>query len=437
MDKISKPPWLFPEEQSYVVGALLELGLLKFDNGRKLPLKKGGTTDVYINLRDARNHPEAISLIADLFAFPLVKLCVDRFVEVPDSVSCFAGQLSFLTHTPYLTIREGEKSGRVSDAKLIGNPKWGEKVMILDDVITDGASKIAPYRKCQELGLLVEALVVLVDRQQGWPKHLAEQGIQLPVWPGMTLHDVRKHLIQTFKVMRRCDPVIEEKNPIIVALDGKSWEEILLIIDPLRTTGCILKVNDLLLAKGIEWLLPNLSVYGRVMADLKGHDIPNTVKNIAKRLSVCPPWAVTVHASGQEGMIKAAVDILGPLGTKVLAVTVLTSFDRDACQEVFTRSPLFQVKKLAEIAHRAGAHGFVCSPEEVGPLHKLYPDKIFVTPGVRSPGQDKGDQKRVATPAEAIAQGATHIVCGRQILGADDPVAEVYRLLKEELGITL
>lgn len=427
--------WIYPEEQAEVVRRLLEWQLLKFDNGRRLPLKNGGFTDIYINLRDARNAPAAIDWLADIFAEPLRHLHVDRFCEVPDSVSGIAGALSARTSTPYLTVRAQEKAGRVSDAKIIGEVRQGDRVVIVDDVVTDGASKIPAIRECLRRGAKVVAVLVLVDRQQGWQKTFAEQDISVPVWSGMMLHDVRRHLIQTLGVMERHTKEAEEKNPIIVALDGKSWDEILPIIDRLRTFGCILKVNDLLLQKGIEWILPNLSVYGRVMADLKGHDIPATVKNIARHFRACPPWAVTVHASGQEKMIRMAVDTLAGLPTIVLGVTLLTSLDERDCEEVYVRKPLEQVLRLAAIAVNAGAGGLVSSPQEVEVLRGIYPNVMLVTPGIRSAGMSHDDQKRVDTPSKTRSNGADCLVMGRQITGADDPVAEVRRVLEEELDI--
>ena len=142
---IPSSPWLSPDEQAWVVEQLLRFGLIKFDNQRRLPLKSGGKTDVYINLRDARNNPEAIDFIANLFAAPLRRLGLDRFVEVPDSVSCFAGPIAMKTGLPFLTIRGKAKEGRVADAKIIGTPRVGDQVGIMDDVITNGASKIVPY----------------------------------------------------------------------------------------------------------------------------------------------------------------------------------------------------------------------------------------------------------------------------------------------------
>lgn len=432
-----RAPWLDPCEQEEICAGLLRYGMTRFSNKRDLPLKGGGKTDIYIALRDARNNPEAIRLITRHFANPLRRLAIDRFVEVPDAVSCFAGPLSLATDLPYITVREQAKAGRVAKASMIGEGRSGERLCLFDDVVTDGESKIAPYRECIRFGYKLDTLVVLVDRQQGWRQKFAEQKIPLTVWPGMTLHDVRRHFIETFKVMERCDPALEEKNPIIVALDGKSWDETLPIIDQLRTSGCILKVNDLLLNKGIEWLLPNFGVYGRIMADLKGHDIKKTLENIAKHLLRYPPWAVTVHGSGGEDMIRATVETLKGTPTKVLVVTVLTSIDKKTCKEVYSRMPKAEVLALAKIAHRAGAHGLVCSPEEVYALRKKYPAMTLVTPGVRSAGADKGDQKRTGTPRDAIDNGANYIVMSRQLFSAPDPVLEMRRVLTEELEISL
>jgi orotidine-5'-phosphate decarboxylase len=253
----------------------------------------------------------------------------------------------------------------------------------------------------------------------------------------MTLHDVRRELIKDSR-LSRCAREVEEKNPIIVALDGKSWEEILPIVDPLRTTGCTWKVNDLLFNEGIRHLLPELSVYGKVMVDIKGHEIPNTVENTCKHLNAMDAlddFFVTVHASGGSAMVKAARQTLH--AGVLLAVTVLTSIDPKTCKEIYHRRPLGQVKKLASIAWEGHADGFVCAPQEVKALRAMFPEAVLVTPGVRSPGQETHDQRRVDTPANAIANGANYVVMGRQILGAQDPVAEVRRVLRDELNVAV
>ena len=424
--------WLTPGEQDEAIGMLWQAGLLKCDNGHKLPLKSGGTTDIYVNLRMMRSDPAIMNYLARLFANPLRRLRVDRFIEVPEAVSPMAGLISALEGLPMVTMREEAKQGRVSGGRFIGDLKAGDRVAIIDDVITDGASKVPALTVLRDVMADVAALVVLVDRQQGWAKKLPDSGFCTPVWPAMTLHDIRRYLVRN-NMMQRCDPKVEEDNPIIVALDGKQWDDVLPLLDSLRTSGCVWKVNDLMLDRGLAWILPNLSVYGRVMVDLKGHDIPNTITNICKRLRSCPPWAVTVHASGGAEMVRAAVKALEGTGTKVLAVTVLTSLDATDCKDIYGRQPVDQVMHLAKLADFAGADGFVCSPEEVGILSSMPwgKKKLFVTPGVRSSGVASGDQQRIGTPKAAMEAGATHLVIGRQILEAADPVAEVSRIRQE------
>ena len=138
-------------------------------------------------------------------------------------------------------------------------------------------------------------------------------------------------------------------------------------------------------------------------------------------------------------MIRAAADAaaeFGDAGPRILAVTVLTSLDQTDLADVGIagRTPAEQVAAMARFATENGAHGLVCSPKEVGALSKaLKAGTLFVTPGVRPAGAAVGDQKRVATPAEAVRDGATHLVVGRPILAAEDPVAAA-RAIRAEMG---
>ncbi|MFO7806880.1 MAG: orotidine-5'-phosphate decarboxylase [Candidatus Moraniibacteriota bacterium] len=430
---ISLTPWLTPEERFEVNEKLINFGLIEWSNDRDLRLKNGGFTDIYIKIRDTRNRARHVSsFVARVFANPLFRLNLDRFVEIPDAITPFSSRIAELIDKPYFTIRREEKEGRVADAKISGECFPGDRVAIYDDVITDGQSKVGPYKECIARDADLLPLVVIVDRQQGWKANFIKQGINMNVWPGQTLHDVRRHLVEN-EYMERCDPALEEKNPIIFSADSKDWEEMLPTLEKLRTTGTIIKVNDMLIAKGVENLLPSLSVYGRVMADLKCFDIKNTVKNITKHLLPCPPWAVTVHASATKEVIQAAVKILKGTGTKVLAVTLLTSFDGDNCEEVYARQPWEQVQALARIAKRGGADGFVCSAEESQELRRLYPGMIIINPGIRSKGVDAGEQVRVKTPRSAMEAGANYLVMGRQIYESPSPITEISRIQKEEL----
>ena len=150
---------------------------------------------------------------------------------------------------------------------------------------------------------------------------------------------------------------------------------------------------------------------------------------------------MTIHAVGGQAMIRAAADAaaeFGANGPKILAVTVLTSLDQSDLADIGVagRTPAEQVAALARFATAHGAHGLVCSPREVGALSQaLRPGTLFVTPGVRPAGAAVGDQKRVATPADAVRDGATHLVVGRPILAADDPVAAARAIRAEMEGV--
>jgi orotidine-5'-phosphate decarboxylase len=171
--------------------------------------------------------------------------------------------------------------------------------------------------------------------------------------------------------------------------------------------------------------------------DVKLHDIPNTVAGAIGSLLPLKPGFVTMHASGGGAMMKAAVDMavrLGPARPKLLGITVLTSLDaKDLAavgQEAHTSS---QVLRLAKLAKDSGLDGVVCSPEEVELLRKNFgPDFILMVPGIRPSWAAAGDQKRVMTPKEAVTAGATYLVIGRPITGAENP-AEAARRIVEEL----
>jgi orotidine-5'-phosphate decarboxylase len=259
----------------------------------------------------------------------------------------------------------------------------------------------------------------------------------MSVWAGTDLHTVRRHVIDTFGLMQRCDPLMEAQNPFIMALDGKSWDVILPIMDILRPTGCIFKINDLAHDQSRNHIVRDVGVYGRVMVDFKGHDIPETIYNTCMQLRSSNPWAVTVHASGGQDMIAAAKRAFMGTQTKVLAVTILTSITDDGCDTIYHRTRIDEVSDLAAIGNNGGCDGFVCSGHEVAKLNELYPHREFVVPGTRSPGAETHDQKNVVTHAEGIERGATHLVAGRQFLNAKDPIAELNRVMTDELHIAL
>jgi len=161
----------------------------------------------------------------------------------------------------------------------------------------------------------------------------------------------------------------------------------------------------------------------RVFLDLKFHDIPNTVAGAVDSAASLGASLVNVHASGGFEMMRAAAKAARGSGAKVLAVTVLTSLAAtDLTTLGFADSPERLVVRLARLARDAGLDGVVAAPTEVAALRAhLGPDFLLVTPGVRPPGSDPQDQSRVATPRQAVTDGADYIVVGRPITQAENP----------------
>jgi orotidine-5'-phosphate decarboxylase len=170
--------------------------------------------------------------------------------------------------------------------------------------------------------------------------------------------------------------------------------------------------------------------------DLKLHDIPNTVAGGIRAVASLKPALLTIHAGGGVAMMRAALDAAREATpeTRIVAVTVLTSLDETDLAAVGQQGPVAeQVQRLALLAREAGLHGVVCSPKEAAALRTLCgPDFLLVVPGIRPVGAAVGDQKRVMSPREALAAGASRLVIGRPITEAADP-AEAARAIHAEI----
>lgn len=174
--------------------------------------------------------------------------------------------------------------------------------------------------------------------------------------------------------------------------------------------------------------------------DLKFHDIPNTVAGAVRSACLVRPFMLTVHASGGPAMLRAAAETAhdgaaaaGVPRPLILGVTVLTSLDDNDLAAVGQTGPAGdQVKRLAALAQDCGLDGVICSPREIAALRALCgPDFVLTVPGIRPDWAAAGDQKRVMTPAEALAAGASYLVIGRPITGADHPQAAARRIADE------
>jgi orotidine-5'-phosphate decarboxylase len=211
-------------------------------------------------------------------------------------------------------------------------------------------------------------------------------------------------------------------SPIYVALDTPELERAKALAKRVqRHVGGIKLGLEFFMANGRHGVREMADIGLPIFLDLKFHDIPNTVAKAIQALGPLNPAILTVHAAGGRAMLEDA-KAAAPTGTKVVAVTMLTSLDGDDLRSIgLSPDPHEQVVRLAELAKSAGVDGIVCSGEEVRAAHAAWRDGFFVVPGVR-PAQGKvGDQKRVVTPRVALDGGASILVIGRPITQAEDP----------------
>ena len=232
------------------------------------------------------------------------------------------------------------------------------------------------------------------------------------------------------------NPIEAARGRLIVALDVPNAAAALELVDRLEGTCKWFKVGlELFVAAGPAVLEPLVARGHSVFLDLKFHDIPNTVAGAVRSAASLGARLLTIHAQGGPAMLAAARSALESVTNppELLAVTMLTSMDAAQLVTVgLDRSPAEQVEILARMGMAAGIRGFVCSPEEVGKLRALTgPSGVLVIPGIRPAGAETGDQKRVATPADALRNGASYLVVGRPITQAPQPAAAAAAILRE------
>lgn len=229
---------------------------------------------------------------------------------------------------------------------------------------------------------------------------------------------------------------------LIVALDVDSFDKMKALVDELGDLISYYKVGMELYYSAGSDTIRYLKEHGKkVFLDLKLHDIPNTVGHSVASVTRLGVNLITVHATGGRAMMQAATryakitaDELGVERPKILAVTVLTSFDDQGWQEVGGHLPIQEhVLELASLAKSSGVDGVVASPKEAGSIREMAgkDDFLIVTPGIRPSFAQTDDQKRIATPSQAFKDGSSMLVIGRPITQAIDPCAAARLILKE------
>ena len=223
---------------------------------------------------------------------------------------------------------------------------------------------------------------------------------------------------------------------LIVALDAPNLSDALHLVDRLEETCMWFKVGLELFTAAGPTVVDALTSRGfHVFLDLKFHDIPNTVAGAVRSAARLGARLLTLHGAGGPAMLAAAREaaLSQPNPPQLLAVTVLTSMDAAQLAAIGVEgTPAQQVERLARMGMQAGLRGFVCSPEEVSTLRGLTgSDGILVIPGIRPAGAAQGDQKRIATPADALIRGASYLVVGRPITQAPNPAEAAQQVLRE------
>lgn len=217
-----------------------------------------------------------------------------------------------------------------------------------------------------------------------------------------------------------------KRSPIVIALDFTSAEQALAFADDIDPAKARLKVGKELFTYAGPNLVRELHQRGfDVFLDLKFHDIPNTVASAVAAAADLGVWMVNVHASGGRRMLTAASERLvkGNYCTLLTAVTVLTSMEASDLLEIgITQSPESQVIALADLTSSCGLDGVVCSAHEASMLRERFgKDFVLVTPGIRPADHPSDDQRRIMTPAQAMAAGSSYLVIGRPITQAKNP----------------
>ncbi len=232
----------------------------------------------------------------------------------------------------------------------------------------------------------------------------------------------------------------DSRGRLIVALDVSKLAEATDLAQRLAPHLAAVKIGSQLFTAEGPRAVQTMHERGlRVFLDLKFHDIPNTVAGSVAAATSLGVWMLNVHASGGSAMLRAAAQAAARSGTPgarplVLGVTVLTSLEEADLRTAFgiTRTLKEQVQYLAREARSAGLDGVVASPHEIMDIREACGSTfLIVTPGVRPAQADRGDQRRVLTPGEAIRAGADYVVVGRPILAAKDPVEAAHRIAEE------
>jgi len=352
-----------------------------------------------------------------------------------DPIVSAVAAVSYLEGKPvpaFLIRKERKAHGREKRVEGI-ELKPGSQVVIVDDVCTTGGATIEAIAAAEDAGLVVTAVLSLVDREEGGSDQIRQRYAYYPVFTAGELLGDDSHVeprSNTFSPPIHSDTApqkrsvmpVDAKDRLIVALDCDSMSQAEALVEGLEGLVSFFKVGiELQLSEGMSPVKYLISKGKKIFLDLKYFDVSETVERAVRRAASLGVYFLTIHGNARN--IEAAVKGRGDADLKLLSVTVLTSLD--ACD---IRDLGFQCSVEELVLHRAkkgleaGCDGVIASGQEAGRIRSVLGDKLLiVTPGIRPVGFPKQDQKRAVTPQEAILQGADYLVVGRAITADPSP----------------
>jgi len=380
--------------------------------------------DIALRLDKARQSPDAIGFLTDIYKNPVTRLRPEILVEANDSVSTIVPLLAREMNIPYLkfNIATGEL-----DEEARGHSVTNKRAVIVTDIIDNGEAIMPVYRACKKRRLDIGPMIALLDMGNGWRRDFEKFQVDMAVWPGMIIDDMRRSLVSQ-GYLDSCPTEDGALSPVIFSLEGKKWDHAMHLARSLRSLHCLFQVSDHMVEHSCADIVGYLGIYGPVIVDLNISHTPEVTGDICTRLKKYRPWAVTVDGFSGEKLTQVAVKSLRGSGARVLVNAIAPSLDKAEMGLLHgTPQPERLIDRIAESTNRAQADGIICAPEHVLAINKRYPNMLIIAADVRSsaitmPAQDEDSN------IDALRHGANYVVVDMSVLENGDAVARAQEI---------
>ena len=384
----------------------------------------GEDGEILLRLDKARQSPDAIGFLTDIYKNPVTRLRPDLLVEANDSVSTIVPLLAREMGIPYLKFNTA--SGEL-DEEARGHSVTNKRAVIITDTIENAEAIMPVYRACKKRRLDIGPMIALLDMANGWRRNFDKFQVDMPVWPGMSIDDMRRSLMSQGYIERPLEEGVV--NPVIFSLEGKKWDHAMHVARSLQPLGCLYQVSDHVVEYSCADIVGYLGIYGPVIVDLNISHAPAVAGDICTRLKKYRPWAVTVDGFSGEKLTQVAVKSLRGSSTRVLVNALAPALDKAEMGLLHaTPKPERLIDRIAESTNRAQADGIVCAPEHVLAIKKRYPKMLVIAADARTTGSslpaDEDDPN-----IDALRHGASYVVVDMSVLDSADVAARAREVL--------